>query len=342
MSKVQASERGLPQMLVVIVNYRTGPLVVDCLQSLQDEVRAMPELRAIVVDNASGDLSSTIIELAIRERGWSDWAGLIDAPSNGGFAYGNNRAIELSFRWENPPDLIWLLNPDTIVRPGAARSMAEFMQSHGQVGIAGTSIERENGVLWPFAFRFPTILSEVERGARLRLVSRALSSYSVFRQMTSQAEVVDWVSGASMVVRREVFEDIGLMDEAYFLYCEETDFCLQARRSGWECWYVPQARVMHIAGQSTGVTGTQAVVRRLPRYWFESRRRYFVKNHGRLYAIVADIAWATMHVLWLARKVAARQPNEDPPMLLGDFLRYSAIFSSATDPADARSRAHIC
>lgn len=315
---------GPPSMLVVIVNYRCAALTIACLDSLEAEVRSVAGLRIAVVDNASDDGSVEAIGAAIAARRW-DWATLLPSPVNGGFAAGNNLAVRRALSGPAPPDLFWLLNPDTRVQPGAASALIDFMRRHPAAGIAGTALHEADGRLWPYAFRFPSILGEIERGARLGLLSRALSSHATARRMGDRAAQVDWVSGASCAVRREVFETAGLMDQDYFLYYEETDFCRQARLAGWECWYVPDAAVLHIAGQSTGVTGAQATPSRVPRYWFESRRRYFEKNHGRAYAIVADLGWAVAHLVWRLRRRASRSVDTDPPSLLGDFLRSSAL-----------------
>lgn len=307
---------------IVIVNYRTGALVVDCLRSLVPEVAAHPGTRVTVVDNASGDGSGALVGAAIAAEGWS-WARLDESPVNGGFAAGNNRAVRAALAGRSPPGLFWLLNPDTRVHPGALAAISGFFAARPQVGIAGTLLEEANGEPWPYAFRFPSILGEVERGVRLGLVTRLLDKHAVLQRMGESPAPVDWVSGASMIVRREVFETAGLMDEDYFLYYEETDFCRAARRTGWECWYLPGARVLHIAGQSTGVSGADSARRRMPRYWFESRRRYFVKNHGRGYARVADLAWLGSHLVWSARRVLQSRPDPDPPRLWRDFAAAS-------------------
>ena len=131
-----------------------------------------------------------------------------------------------------------------------------------------------------------------------------------------------------MMIRREVFESIGLMDEEYFLYYEETDFCLQAKRAGWSCWYVPDSRVMHIAGQSTGVTDRNAAPKRLPQYLFDSRRRYFVKNHGFVYAVCTDLVWSLGYTAWSIRRVIQRKPDTDPPYFLADYLRNNVLFKA--------------
>jgi hypothetical protein len=319
-----------PSVLIAIVNYRTGGLVVDCLASLAAEIEANPGTRAVVVDNASGGCSCERIATAIKERGWSSWAKLVVSPVNGGFADGNNRAIAADMNSGAARDFVWLLNPDTLVRPGAVRTMTEFMRAHPRAGIVGTLLEERDGTPWPYAFRFPNMLGEIERGARLGAVSRLLRDHAIPVRMGNQPTQVDWVSGASMLIRATVFDEIGPMDSRYFLYYEETDFCLQARKAGWECWYVPDARVLHIAGQSTGLTGRQAVVRRMPRYWFESRHRYFVKNHGRLYAMAADILWIAGHMAWRLRRRLQSLADPDPPKLLSDFLRHSALLHGPT------------
>lgn len=313
-----------PAMQVVIVNYCTGRLTVDCLASLEAEVRANPALRVTVVDNASPDGSAELIEAAVAAHGWDAWAVVIRSPVNGGFAAGNNLAIRAALAGRHVPDLFWLLNSDTRVLPGAAATLSAFLARHPDVGIVGSGLIQDDGTPWPIAFRFPTILSEFERGARLGAVSRLLATHRVARRMGRDAEQVDWVPGASMVVRRAVLDAIGPMDDRYFLYFEETDFCLQARRAGWRTWYVPDAAVVHIAGQSTGLTGARPAAGRVPRYWFDSRRRFFVKNYGRGYAMLADLAWAAAHLLWRVRRLRARG-EPDPPALLRDFLSRSAL-----------------
>jgi GT2 family glycosyltransferase len=128
-----------------------------------------------------------------------------------------------------------------------------------------------------------------------------------------------------MMIRREVFETIGLMDEEYFLYYEETDFCLRAQQANWPCWYVPTSRVMHIAGQSTGVTDRTAPPKRRPQYVFDSRYRYYVKNHGLAYAVLADLVWTAAFASWRVRRRLQKKPDLDPPALMLDTLRNSAL-----------------
>jgi N-acetylglucosaminyl-diphospho-decaprenol L-rhamnosyltransferase len=318
------------RVLVVIVNYKSAGLTIACLRSLEAEIAENPFIRVTVVENDSGD--GDTIAAAILERGWGAWASLKIAERNGGFAYGNNRGIEPTLRWPEPPDYYFLLNPDTEIRRGAVRMLVEYMDEHPAVGIAGSSLESQDGSVWPYAYRFQSILSEFEDGIRFGPVSRMLQKWAVPRAMGREPAEVDWVAGASLMIRRKVFEDIGLMDEGYFLYYEEVDYCLQARRAGWPCWYVPQSRVMHISGQSTGVPGGGTPrtenLKRMPAYWFDSRSRYFVKNHGLAYARLADLAFGVGRTLWTLRRLLSRRPREDAPWFLADFWRTSVLFQT--------------
>jgi hypothetical protein len=277
-----------------------------------------------VVDNDSGDGSVEQISAAIKENGWENWASVLPSDHNGGYSFGNNLAIRPALQSPCPPSYFFILNPDTQVRPGALKALVAFMEQHPEVGIAGSSLESSDGILWPIAFRFPTVLSELDSGLRLGIVTKLLSNWVVLRSMSNEACQVDWIPGTAMLIRREVFESVGLMDEGYFLFYEETDLCLQAKRAGWSCWYVPQGRIMSLVGESRKKANTSNSQRR-PQYHFESRQRYFVKNHGLLYAALADAVWIFGYALWRVRWILQGKPDKDPPKLLRDFIRNSVF-----------------
>jgi len=315
----------LTRLLVVILNYRTANLTIDCLHSLVGEVQSLPGTRVVVADNASGDRSVEQIGEAISTENWSNWVSLLPLDHNGGYAFGNNAAIRLALQSTNPPLYFLLLNPDTIVRPGALEALVDFMDQNPQVGIAGSRLEDPDGTPQCSAFRFHTILSELDSSLRLGIVSKLLKKWVVWSPIPEESCPTNWVAGASMIVRRELFETVGLLDEEYFMYYEEMDFCLQAKKAGWSCWYVPQSRVVHLVGQSSGVTDTKRPPKRLPQYWFDSRRRYFLKNYGLLYTSLADAFWTSGFILWTVRRVIQGIPDSDPPKLLRDFLRNSVF-----------------
>ena len=273
-------------VFVVIVNYRTGRLAVECLASLESQVDDLRGGRVIVADNHSGDDSLSVLAAAIEDRDWGGWVELLRLPRNGGFAYGNNagiaRARELSANLHS----VVLLNPDTRARAGVIARLIAHLDSHPRAGIAGAAIETDDGERAVSAHVMPSPLGELEGAAELGVLSRLLARYVVSPPPRDAAHVCDWVSGACMAIRREVLDAAGPFDEGFFLYYEEVDLCRRAARAGWACWSVPEASVVHLEGAATGIKDTR---RPLPAYWFASRRRFFIKSYGALGLLAADV-----------------------------------------------------
>ncbi len=336
------------EVAVVILTYKSAQLAINCLRSIATErsatersarespagtrespagasERDTPQLniRAIVIDNASGDLAS--ISAAVHGNNWSSWVKLVEAPRNGGYAYGNNLGIQHAFA-DGAPSYIYLLNPDTEVRPGAIGSLVDFLESHPQVAIAGSSFENADGSPWPLAFRFPSLLSELMGGVQFGPLTRLLRRWEVPLYMGTTPERVDWICGASMLIRPALLTAIGGLDENYFLYFEETDFCRRALHAGFPTWYVPASRVMHIMGQSTQVTDLRAGPKRLPAYWFESRRRYFAVSFGIRKAILIDIVALIAHSLGSLTRLVLRRRHTAVPYFKRDLIRHSILW----------------
>ena len=330
----ESTDGRLPRLRVVIVNYRTPGLTVDCLASLEPQVEAarrhgLATVRVDLVEGGSGDDSPEVLREAIERHGWGGWVNLIVSQENRGFAGGNNLAIEPALAEADPPDFVWLLNPDTVVRDGALRELLGFMLEHPEIGIAGSRLEDPDPPTpQRSAFRFPSIASEFETSIRLGVVSKLLRRKVVAPPFRDETHRTDWVIGASMLVRREVFDAIGPLDGRYFMYFEELDFCLAANRAGFSCWYVPASRVVHLVGQASGVTSVEPKDKprkRRPAYWFESRRRYFVKNHSPLYAAMADAAWIVGYTLRLVRCKLTGIRDHDPQRFFRDFVSHSVF-----------------
>ena len=132
-----AVEAQQQRIVISIVAWKGADLTIACLRSIEPELDSVPGTRVIVVDNASPDGAADRVEQAIREEGWGGWARLIRAPGNHGFAAGNNIAIRAMLAEEHPADFVLLLNPDTLVRPGALRILVDFLIARPDVGIAG-------------------------------------------------------------------------------------------------------------------------------------------------------------------------------------------------------------
>lgn len=315
-----------PRILVVIVNYRTAELTLDALAAIAPEVTGRGDTQVVVTDNLSGDGSVEKLRDGIATRGYGPWCELMPLPKNGGFAYGNNRGIRPYFERREQPAYVWFLNPDTVARPQALSILVDYLEAHPKVGIAGSRLEDPDGTPQQSAFRFHSIASELEEGLRLGLVSKLLGDRLVAPPVSDETTLTDWVAGASMLVRRDVFRRVGLLDEAYFMYFEEVDFCLKANRAGYQCAYVPASRVVHLVGQASGVTDPNKATRARPQYWFDSRRNYFVRNHGLAKAIGADLAFTAGFATWRLRRILQRKPDNDPKDLLPSLVKNWTLF----------------
>lgn len=325
---VEGSRRSVQ---VTIVSYRTAKFVERSLHALEAERKALDpmgiDLTCYIIDNSQVDYEP-LLE-AVTDNGWGDWVTVVCAERNGGFAYGNNRGFEFGLAQSPVPDYFYLLNPDAEIRPGAVAELVAFMDAHPRAGTAASGIEDHDGVLWPVAFQFPNAVDEFAKGARLGFVSKLLEPFLVSRAMSDEPAEVDWFPGAAMICRTAVVEELGGMDEAYFLYFEETDFCHKLQHHGWTNWYVPASRVIHATGQSTGVTAAGQELRRLPPYWFESRRRYFLKNHGPLYAALSDVACVVGHSLGRAQLTLRGRGDRMRDRFISDLIRQSSLVPGA-------------
>jgi GT2 family glycosyltransferase len=279
------------------------------------------DVRVIVVDNSLEDFAP--IAQAVDINGWTPWVTLIQSPRNGGFAYGNNVGAARAFA-SGALDYLYLLNPDTQLRAGAIASLVRLLESRPEVAVAGSSFENPDGSRWPFAFRFPSWVSELIQGLNFGLVSKLLRHWVVPMSMSGEAQRVDWVSGASMMMRPSVFAALGGLDENYFLYFEETDFCRRAHEAGFSVWYVPESRVMHVRGHSTQVTDQP---KRLPAYWFESRRRYFATSFGVRRAVFIDVVALVAYSLGWLKRIALGRRHQAVPYFIRDLARHSIIWT---------------
>jgi len=311
------------KLLVIILNYRVTNLAIDCLKSLAPEIPSVPGMRVAVCEHGTGGDAEQRLREAIAGNGWEAWAELTAIYPNLGFTGGNNVIIRKSMESSAPPEYVLLLNADTLVRPGAFKALVDFMDRHPRAGVAGSRLEWPDGSPQSSPFRFHGIATELDRGLRLGIVSRLLSRWSACPPTPVEACSVDWVSGASMIIRRRVVEAIGPLDEGLYTYFDDMDYCLNARRAGWQTWYVPDSKVVHLEGASTGIVANSP--KRRPQYWFQARRRFFLKNHGALYTALADAAFLFGFALWRLRRRIQTKPDTDPPHMLADSLRNSVF-----------------
>ena len=311
----------------MILNYRTPHLVLDLLDTLRPEIDPAQH-RVVVVDNASGDDSVEVLQQALALRP-EPWLQLQVSPVNGGFAAGNNLGIRAQ-----PADHYLLINSDTLIRPGALSSLLACLQRHPEVGLAGPRLEWPDGTPQISAFRAHSPASELIQAAGIGLVTRLLQRHDVPRPLQSEPERVDWVSFACVMIKDEVIRSTGGLDEGYFMYFEDTDYCLCARRDGWQTMIDPAAHVVHLRGGSGNVKADLARRRRPSRYLYASRTRYFRRHFGPLGPLRANLAWMAGHALACLRYLLDRRP---PPACKAQWRDNWIHFTTPTRPYRAAS-----
>lgn len=309
-----------PRILVVLLNYRTADMT---LRAAEAALCGMEDLDAemVIVDNNSGDGSFEMLCEAALQRGWADQGKVrvVASGRNGGYGAGNNFGIRQHMSNKSKPDYIYCLNSDAFPDRGAIRALLEVLESDHQIGLAGSYIKGPDGDPHQTAFRFPSIASEFEGAAHTGPISRLLRNSIVPLPLPERTVRVDWLAGASVMIRRSVLDEIGCFDETFFLYYEETDLCRRASLAGYGTMYVRESEVTHIGSVSTGMKQWG----RTPSYWFDSRRYYFVKNHGRAYATAATLAHIAGALIWRLRCLISGRKSHVSERFLRDLIQHS-------------------
>jgi N-acetylglucosaminyl-diphospho-decaprenol L-rhamnosyltransferase len=272
---------------IVIVNWNVRDLLAACLDSVYLDL-AQSGLRAVVcvVDNGSTDGSVAMLRAQFPRT-------VVHEAENRGMGAGNNLGLRaLGFGQppaphdglppavEGPPPFALILNPDTLIRPGALRQLVEFLRMHPRAGVAAPKLLNADGSLQHSGFRFPGFTQMLvdlfpPRGRFARLLDSPLNGRYPARAYASGAPFqVDHTLGAAFAVRAGAIAACGLFDETYTLFCEEIDWQWRMAKEGWERWIVPSAEVIHYGGQST----SQAPGAALLHLWTSRRRlhhRYY-------------------------------------------------------------------
>ncbi|MDQ2066226.1 glycosyltransferase family 2 protein [Xinfangfangia sp. CPCC 101601] len=307
-------------LLTIILNWRTAEMTLRAAEAALTALQGV-EGALTIVDNDSGDGSFERLSAEVVARGWDKGpqaVRVLQSGRNGGFGAGNNHGIRAGMPDGSRPDYVYLLNSDAFPAPDAIRALLTHLQTHPATGFAGSYIHGPEGDPHRTAFRFPSILSEFEGQIRFGPVSKLLARHIVARPIPTETTRVDWLAGASLMMRQSVLDQIGLFDERFFLYFEETDLCRRAALAGYPTDYVVESRVMHIGSVSTGMKSWP----RIPRFWLDSRLHYFTKNHGRAYAAGASLATLAGGALWRLRLLIQAKDRGDPPRYLRDLTAH--------------------
>jgi GT2 family glycosyltransferase len=317
-------------------------LTIDCLRSIAPRIDRLPGTRVAVCENGTGGDAAERLERAIAENGWGRWADLTVLPVNLGFTGGNNAVVRPALASADPPDYVLLLNADTIVQDGSFERLVEFMDRHPRAGVAGSKLVWPDGEAQSSPFRHMGVRHAIGYGLRSSLVNRLLRNPVAVWPKPRAPRRVDWVSGASMILRRTMLDEIGLLDEGLYTYFDDIDVCLRAQRAGWQTWFVPESVVVHLEARSTGLA--DGSVKRRPAYWFQARRRFLLKSYGAARTAVVDGVFLASYAFQRGVRTLLRRVDPDPAHFFADFVRHSVFGSgfrvrAVENPAFAKGAA---
>jgi GT2 family glycosyltransferase len=287
--------RDAARVAVVIVNYQSYDELHGCLSSIE---RACGSVSVVVVDHASrrdaaDRLSQGFPNVQLRR-----------VASNDGFAAGvNNGARATSSQF------ILLINPDCVLEPEAACRLADWLERNPDVAVAGPRIRNADGTVQPSARRFPDLTTAV--AGRSSWLTRVLPGNPISRRNLPARDPadatpleVDWVSGACMCVRRDAFDAVGGLDEGFFLYWEDADFCRRLKHAGWRTMYVPTAGAVHVGGRSSRHAADAAL-----EAFHQSALRLYRKHAGPAGRLLTPFVYAGLKVrlAFMKRLVRSRR-----------------------------------
>ena len=269
------------RLSVIIVNWNTCQLLDRCLTTLTTELQLQNLLgqnsEVFVIDNASADGSSDMVEKKHSQYH------LIKNNDSIGFARANNQALKLA-----QGQYILLLNPDTEIYPGAIRTLITFLDSRPKAGVVAPQLINPDGSIQASCRAFPTFFGlfvELIGLSRLAPPGSKARNYKMLDWDHNDERQVDQPQGACLMIRKELFNQIGILDEGYFMLFEEVDWCYRAKQAGWEIWFTPEAKVLHHLGQSIKQVKTKMILsshRGMYRFW----QKHHSKNKEYLSAII--------------------------------------------------------
>jgi GT2 family glycosyltransferase len=261
---------------IIIVNWNTRDLLYRCIQDIYHYAGGL-QYEILVVDNASSDDSVAMVQREFPQ------VKVIQNRENGGFSKANNIGIR-----QAQGRYYLLLNTDAFVHPGALETMVRFMDDHPEAGAGGCRLYYEDGSLQRSCTSFPTLATELWQALwldRLLPRSQVFGKYWMSYWDFNDIRAVDSIMGAFMVLRREAIDEVGLLDEGYFMYSEEVDLCYRLKKAGWTVLFTPQAKATHIWGGTSKRVQKETTFLRL----YESRIRFFRKHYGEIPAFLFKI-----------------------------------------------------
>lgn len=258
----------IPVVSIIIVSYNVERFLIDCVESLMCKPPSIP-FEIIVVDNNSTDNSVRKLRQKFPE------ISIIQSDHNIGFAAANNVGASHA-----EGQYLYLLNPDTVVEEGAIDELYNFLSSHPSAGAAGSYLKNPDGTFQFSCYPFPTLSRELWRLLHLDSII-PFGSYPQHKWDTKSPQKCDVVQGTSLMIKRSIWDSLKGLDENFFMYSEEVDFCYRLMKAGFENYWVPTSIVTHYGGQSTSQFAREMFIQ-----LYRAKIQYFKKHHGNTAAMI--------------------------------------------------------
>jgi GT2 family glycosyltransferase len=290
------------RLVVSIINYKTAQMTIDCVASVLEDMKDL-SVHVVVVDNKSGDDSTARIPAWIAEQGVEDDVTFVASEINGGFSAGHNIGMTTV-----SGEFYLVLNSDALLRKGFCATILAAAEASPKAGLIAPRLEWDDGEPQLSCFRLPSPASEIIRGAKTGPITSLLRHYDMPLNIDPDPANIGWASFACILLRGDMVQEIGLMDEGYFLYFEDTEYCMRAQRAGWTIAHVPQAHAVHFRGGSAPVKSLAKEHKRLPAYYYASRTRLFYQTYGWGGLLAANLGWSLGRLISLLRPLWGKSP----------------------------------
>lgn len=295
------------RLCVVILNYNTAEMTTQCVRSLLSQLDAERDC-VVVVDNASSCEERESLQLLLVDVVHTGKLKILFLDENNGFSAGNNAGVRYC-----DAELYLLANSDTLFLPLAIDKLIECAEAHKNAGVIGPQLEWLNGKSQISCFNYHTPISEFLRSVNTGVFTKILSSYNVpVDPEKVPVKGHKWISFACVLVKAEVFKVAGMLDEKFFMYYEDEDFCRRAVRKGFSCIRTSAARVVHLQGKSSGIEQRISEHKQLPDYYYHSRNRYYLKYYGVIGLLLANACWYAGRFISIGRQLFEKTNSPVP------------------------------
>ena len=313
---------------IVTVTYRAAGFINDFLIAACKLLELNSNLSLVLVDNQSPDNTVELINTFIDKSPVKSRITFCAEKGNHGFGKGCNIGAANAIETFNP-DYFWFLNPDTKITQENYIPLISFSKRKPHADFIGSSLKDELGKQHAGAFRFPSIKNTISQQLSLKLFDRMFPNSTTAYQIFDTPHKADWLTGASFLAKRSSFNKLGGFDEKFFLYFEEVDLFYRAKQLNMESWSCPDSCVFHISGASTGMNNAKLESKQRkprPKFWFESRRYFYLKNYGRSYFAITDLCFLLCREISKIKFFIKGQPSTQPIIRFSDILKHSALF----------------